>query len=263
MKNKIALNKFCFTLEAINTIHLPVYKGSTFHGGFGHALRKISPIWYRYFFEFSYNPNWPKAYILLPPFDELAYYPKGHKFHLELTLIGEAIQDASIVQVAIEYLGLQMSLGSGQGYYKIIAIEKSQPDFNPPMPADFITLYFPTHLRLKKNNKLYKQSPDFQLLITRLLGRIKTLQQAYMGVTSDRDYFHYLITKAQEVKISKSDMQWQDWTRFSGRQKQWMKFGGLKGNIRYSGDLEPFMEILTLGEWLHIGNKTSFGLGKY
>jgi len=58
-------------------------------------------------------------------------------------------------------------------------------------------------------------------------------------------------------------MQWDDWDRFSGRQKKWMKFGGLTGDVSYSGDLQPFMEILKLGEWIHIGGKTSFGLGKY
>jgi CRISPR/Cas system endoribonuclease Cas6 (RAMP superfamily) len=42
-----------------------------------------------------------------------------------------------------------------------------------------------------------------------------------------------------------------------------MKFGGLTGDISYTGELQAFMELLQLGEWLHIGGKTSFGLGKY
>jgi len=42
-----------------------------------------------------------------------------------------------------------------------------------------------------------------------------------------------------------------------------MKFGGLLGTITYAGDLEPFIPYLALGEWIHIGGKTSFGLGKY
>ncbi len=42
-----------------------------------------------------------------------------------------------------------------------------------------------------------------------------------------------------------------------------MKFGGLLGSISYEGDLAPFMPYLALGEWLHVGGKTSFGLGRY
>ena len=29
------------------------------------------------------------------------------------------------------------------------------------------------------------------------------------------------------------------------------------------GDLTTFQDVLEIGEWLHIGGKTSFGLGKY
>ncbi len=35
------------------------------------------------------------------------------------------------------------------------------------------------------------------------------------------------------------------------------------GEITYSGNLQPFMKMLYLGEWLHVGGKSSFGLGKY
>ncbi|MGH8590087.1 MAG: CRISPR system precrRNA processing endoribonuclease RAMP protein Cas6, partial [Gammaproteobacteria bacterium] len=39
--------------------------------------------------------------------------------------------------------------------------------------------------------------------------------------------------------------------------------GGLLGQITYRGDLSPFLPWLALGEWMHIGGKTSFGLGRY
>jgi CRISPR/Cas system endoribonuclease Cas6 (RAMP superfamily) len=42
-----------------------------------------------------------------------------------------------------------------------------------------------------------------------------------------------------------------------------MKFGGLLGEIRFQGNLQPFIPYLQMGEWCHIGGKTSFGLGKY
>ena len=265
VNNSFKLSKYRFTLEAVDNISLPAYKGSTFHGGFGHALMKISPIWYRYFFEPGLNKkgDWPKPFVLLPPLDEREHYPKGHQFYLELTLIGEATQHYAIAQAAIEYLGMQMGLGYEQGKYKIIKIDHSQPLLTAIEKTQQIKLHLPTRLRLKNKNRLQKDKPEFQLIITRLSGRLKTLEKAYMGKETQQDSYQELIHKAKAITIKNSKIKWDDWDRFSGSQKKWMKFGGLMGDVTYTGNLQPFMEQLELGEWLHIGNKTSFGLGKY
>ena len=262
----LEVSKYRFTLEAVDNISLPVYKGSTFHGGFGHALIKISPTWYQYFFEPGLNKkgDWPKPFVILPPLDEKENYPKGHQFHCELTLFGEANQHYAIAQAAIEYLGEQMGLGYEQGKYKIIEIEHIQPltdkRVNQISAQQQVKIHLPTRLRLKENNKLQRHPPTFLLFLTRLLGRLKTLETAYGDKQGD---YQELLYKAKDIEMDKANTKWDDWDRFSGSQKKWMKFGGLTGDISYKGDLQPFMEVLKLGEWLHIGNKTSFGLGKY
>lgn len=264
LDSKLEISKYSFTLEAVNNITLPAYKGSTFHGGFGHALMKISPIWYRYFFEpKSKDPSWPKPYVILPPLDNLERYPKGQQFQLELTLFGEAIQHHAIAQAAIEYLGLQMGLGYEQGKYKILDIQQSSPDLATQTNCSEVQLSFSTRLRLKANNKLQRHPPGFLLFLSRLIGRIKTLQTAYMGTEHSIADFEKLIDAASKIRIKHSNTHWDDWDRFSGSQKKWMKFGGLVGDITYTGDLQTFMPLLQLGEWLHVGGKTSFGLGKY
>jgi len=92
---------------------------------------------------------------------------------------------------------------------------------------------------------------------------LKTLEKTYFGSLIQPDIYDDLIHKAATVSVSKTTLKWDDWDRFSGSQKVWMKFGGLTGSVTYAGDLQPFYDLLTLGEWLHIGNKTNFGLGKY
>ena len=42
-----------------------------------------------------------------------------------------------------------------------------------------------------------------------------------------------------------------------------MKMGGFIGSITFEGDFEKFMPFLLLGEFIHVGKGTSFGLGKY
>lgn len=42
-----------------------------------------------------------------------------------------------------------------------------------------------------------------------------------------------------------------------------MKMGGFIGSITFEGDFKEFIPFLLLGEYVHVGKGTSFGLGKY
>lgn len=67
---------------------------------------------------------------------------------------------------------------------------------------------------------------------------------------------------AEQIEIAKQDLQWQDWERYSGRQETRMKLGGVLGRVQYSGPVGPFLPYLRLGEYLHVGKNTAFGLGQ-
>ncbi|MCK4840602.1 MAG: CRISPR system precrRNA processing endoribonuclease RAMP protein Cas6 [Methylococcales bacterium] len=253
-----------FTLEATDHINLPNYKGSAFHGGFGHALKTISPTWFNYFFqtEIETGNQKPKPFVLLPPLDNQQTYQPGETFSCELTLFAEATQHYAIAQAGIEYLGREMGLGYSRGKFKVKSIEKST--FTPTEnTTQKITLYLLSRLRLKSNNQLQRQTPEFSLLIARLLGRLKTLQQSYSDVAIDEQLYRQLLQQAQEIQTTQSNTHWDDWDRYSGSQHEWMKFGGLLGDINYQGNLQAFIPYLQMGEWTHVGGKSSFGLGKY
>ena len=42
-----------------------------------------------------------------------------------------------------------------------------------------------------------------------------------------------------------------------------MKLGGIVGKASFSGNIKEFLPLLKIGELVHIGKGTSFGLGKY
>ncbi|MGH8469420.1 MAG: CRISPR system precrRNA processing endoribonuclease RAMP protein Cas6 [Gammaproteobacteria bacterium] len=130
--------------------------------------------------------------------------------------------------------------------------------------VDNITLTFDTRLRLKKENCLLRTCPEFATFLERVIARINLLSGAYHGGPMlEHGAKQALLERAKHVSVRSHDLVWDDWARYSGRQKEWMQFGGLLGSVTYEGELTPFMPWLALGEWLHVGGKTSFGLGRY
>ena len=66
LKN-FAVAKYRFHLTVTEQITLPPYKGSAFHGGFGHALKQLSPSFYDYFYPPPGRGDLPRPYVLIPP----------------------------------------------------------------------------------------------------------------------------------------------------------------------------------------------------
>jgi hypothetical protein len=291
-----------FHLRTTTPLKLPVYKGSTFHGAFGWALRQLYRPLYDFLFESPPPPSsvprreehtsvLPKPFVLVPPLGTQCDYPPGSDLSCDLLLIGPAYPCLAACLCAFDRLGHE-GLGKGHGRFDLIRVERLHPaappsllfcadtgiwgDPGPPTTAQevvapwqdlrptTVTLEFQTRLRLKKDNRLLRIPPDFSTFLERVRARLNMLAWAYHGrVLIDETRKQALLGQAKQVTIQAHDLVWDDWSRYSGRQREWMKFGGLLGSISYEGDLMPFMPCLALGEWLHVGGKTSFGLGKY
>ena len=92
-----SIARFRFTAIADTEIQFsayqaPAYKGSTFHGGFGHALKHVSPAFYRYFYPPPGAGDPPKPFVVMPPLDEKSSYAPSERFQFELGLFGTATQ---------------------------------------------------------------------------------------------------------------------------------------------------------------------------
>jgi hypothetical protein len=125
-----------------------------------------------------------------------------------------------------------------------------------------ITLEFLTPTRLKHKGRWAKEGPPFHVLLRRLLDRVSSLSYFHCGQMFEAD-FRGLIERAAEVRIARAQTKWEDWARFSGRQRQRVEMGGLVGWATYSGDLSEYRALLALGELVHVGKGTVFGNGRY
>jgi len=118
-----------------------------------------------------------------------------------------------------------------------------------------------TPTRLKFDGNL-SPKPEFHIFFRNLLRRVSLLSYFHCGEELALD-FKGLIESSREIKAKKENLSWFDWERYSNRQETKMKMGGFIGSITFEGDFEKFMPFLLLGEFIHVGKGTSFGLGKY
>ncbi|MEW6660913.1 MAG: CRISPR system precrRNA processing endoribonuclease RAMP protein Cas6 [Bacillota bacterium] len=123
-----------------------------------------------------------------------------------------------------------------------------------------IAIDYITVTRLRQGNQVAERA-EFSVLIRNLLRRIRGLglHQGEAGLEN----FLGLARKAQQVYAVSDYTRWVDLRRPSRRATGSHLSGGLMGQVTYRGDLAPFLTLLKLGELLHVGWFSGFGLGKY
>jgi hypothetical protein len=226
----------------------------------------------------------PAPYVLNPPLtDRQAFHP-GDLLDFEMVLIGPAIEALPYFIYTFTELG-RMGLGSKRGKYDLVKVDllrgeearriydgqtqilSAYPPSTPIAPPSeengvtTITLHFLTPFRLKLKGDLVTQLA-FPLFFDRLAQRLTLLAAFYNSAATPPD-FSELLALAQNIAVTNDELHWFDWERYSARQKDTMKFGGLKGRIAFSGDLSAFMPYLMLGQQVNVGQSTTFGLGRY
>ena len=310
-----ALRHFTFaryrlTIEALDPLILPDYKGSTFRGGFGHAFKTVScatpcracqecslkeTCAYAYVFEtpppgdtaiMRKYPSAPHPFVLIPPTEGQNEYQRGDELIFFLTLIGRGIEYLPYFIYTFDELGGR-GIGRGRGKYQLSSVESQdadgewvliyhvkdrilrRPSFRlVPGIQDgssencSITIGLETPVRIVYRGRLSKEL-DFHIIIRNLLRRASLLSYFHCGRDMSGFDFRRLIDRAETVRRTKSKLTWYDWERYSSRQKRRVQMGGYIGEVTFEGLIGPFMPLLRLGEAIHMGKGTSFGLGKF
>ncbi len=119
-----------------------------------------------------------------------------------------------------------------------------------------------TPLRLKSDGRLVT-SPNLSHILLGALFRLRVLSSFYSDEAIDLLSDLELEELLSEVAVKESAFRWRDHGRYSKRQGTTMRLGGVMGRMVISGDLNRVYPILKVGELLHIGKNTAFGLGRY
>jgi hypothetical protein len=234
-------------------------------------------------------PHAPHPYVIEPSLDEQRIYRPGDVLIFRLVLVGKAIDYLpyfiyTFDELAKDGLGRQKGVcvleevasptANGEevvifsgaqrmfrNLYRVVQMADILEEANAYTGRETLRLVFHTPTRLKFAERLVEQ-PEFHMLVRTLLRRISTLAYFHCGERLEVD-FRGLIEEATQIKIADSQLRWVELTRYSNRQRTEMLMGGFQGTVTYAGRFDPFLPFLLLGQHVHVGKGTVYGLGKY
>ncbi|NTU52817.1 MAG: CRISPR system precrRNA processing endoribonuclease RAMP protein Cas6 [Chlorobiaceae bacterium] len=316
--SSLRIARFRFTIEPLELVQLPDYKGSALRGGFGHAFKRAtclsrdrqcepcilkSACAYHTVFETKVSQeradrlrigaDAPHPFLIEPPMTGQHTFRPGDSIRYGVTLFGTAIDKLPFFIYAFMILGENLGLGKGRGRFRLVSVEddagrniydngnlvgpvsvaQSKDILESAGTSDHeLSLEFLTPLRIRTAWKRQEQElltgitgdGDFRLLLKSLYHRAFVLSQLY-GERSETQAFdsRNMPLFDGDVRLVESKTRWLDWTRYSQRQQQPMQLGGIMGNVTFTGKTGRYYPLFRLGEYLHMGKGTTFGLGKY
>lgn len=280
------------------------WTGSAWRGVFGWALRRLActardvecpacllyhTCIYSYLFETPPPPGAekmrkytaaPHPFVLAP-----SASPEGNDYVLNVSLFGRANQMLAYVVQAfargarygihplrrpLELTGVEQQVVPGRGPWRSImdSTGKLQPEPahvpGCPDPPHRVRAVLITPLRLRVQES-YVRPGEFRFadLFSNLLRRCSLLMYFHGSRPLETD-FAGLVEQSRRVTVERADLRWEEWARYSSRQKQKMLMGGLLGSFEVdAAALGPLWPYLWLGQFIHAGKGATMGLGRY
>ena len=284
-------------VKQLANLQLPEYAGSMLRGAFGHALKELActtkmpscvscPLAqicvYTQVFEAPVHQQgqpqqqFVNPYVVKAPHMANRLITQNTTWHFDMVLIGKAIEQLPIVAYAWQKachdgFGKSQSQAQLLGVYQnnTLLYQAGRPlaiytptTITPCPPTAEAHLQFISPLRIQHQNHIILQPKQLTapILLTALFNRVQRLAQLN-GVLFDLD-FKQLFSAANDIHFE-AKLKRDTLTRYSNRQHRLMHLDGLVGDITLSGDLSLFLELLSVGEYIHVGKNATLGLGEY
>ena len=267
------------TIELQKDGNLPNFKGSMLHGWLGHALKgQDAPLYHLFYGEHASNQ--PKPYFVRVANDYRQRWHRGEMWSFEIVLLGSACRMAERLVTAL-VASTPLGLGPQRLPFNLQSIASVLPnrlkpglhssqllDWLQPVEPRLdgeIALQLHSPLRLKHKGSIIKDGiPDLSLLVQQASRRLALLSTFWVNDNPELlSALKHSLPYLGDYHSQGSKMYFEDWLRHSVRQNELLPFGGLMGQLCYQGDIVPAISWLQVGEQLHIGGKTTFGLGQY
>ena len=281
----------------------PSYKGFSLRGAFGSAFRRVCCIkglkddcslcmlrshcaYFRIFesqqLTNSEGKDLPRGFVLEPPYDRKREYKEGDEIEFNVILFGWVKEYLPFFLLAFESMGKRkIGLPGERGEFKIKdVIFKGERIYNdgqlqeiditpleidyPSIPFNAVEIEIISPLRLKHNSSMVSADGfNETTFITSVARRIRILDKHY-NILQDNIKWDSLMDL---LVLEEKHVKWIDKERFSTRQQQRMKLGGLIGSAKFrllgtEEGKQKLFEVLKACEFIHIGKATTFGLGK-
>lgn len=231
-------------------------------------------------------PDVPPLYVVEAPLDGRLHLEEGDWLEFSMVLVGQALEHLPLIILAWRR-ALLMGVGQAHaGKAELVSVEHEQADAarhciyseDRPLvqqhdtclqlpeftaPAD-VHLHLQTPLRLQhKGRVLGAAAVTPAILLRQLIRRISIYWQMQRDGAIPGETIGYLNQLADSVGSNEKRLSFKQWARFSARQQQQMQMNGVVGHWLLR-DVSPQMQqLLWLGQYLHVGKGTAFGLGGY
>ena len=131
--------------------------------------------------------------------------------------------------------------------FNIEALEIKEVEYNHEAK-----LFIKTPIRVKENNRFVRDNIKLETILRSIHHRVLTLTNQPLSKLPFTPLY----------KIKSQNFIYQDFTRYSNRQKTSMNFGGLMGMIEFEFIDEESFKLLKIGEVVGVGKQVTFGMGE-
>ena len=287
-----AITQLCTTIEATRAVAWPHFSGSRIRGAFGRALRQAACITgqpqcggcavrtqcaYGVVFDPAaptqpLHPSFQNglpAYLIQVPALGARRLRAGDTARFSMQLLANAQPHQRLVAHVLRDAVNQHLFQPGDRTVQNIecrelpmpplATEAAGPALNS------IQLQWLTPMRLQHQGKPLFRPLDLSATALTNAAWRRYLQWCQLsGQTPNAAQAP--LDAARHCTLDTQAMQWHDISRYSNTQQQHLPLGGLLGHAVLSGPdhaLQTLLPLLRLGEQLHLGKETAFGLGQY
>lgn len=224
----------------------------------------------------------PVPYVIEAPLAKGRTYTEGDFLTFDMVLTGGALAHLAVIILAWRR-ALLRGIGNGDGTGELVSVacidteetciysedepviaahntQLTVPEFTK---SQDIHLQLLTPVRLQQQGKvLSPREVTGSIFLRQLIRRVSLQAQLQQPDLFPIEQIRTLNALADSVQDERR-LQWLDWSRYSNRQQQKMTLGGITGHLLLKNvpvELQPFIYV---GQWLHIGKETAFGLGGY